>query len=1038
MSKITTQAILLLFSFSFTAVCYGQMKQIDLLPSDGKSIQLQPKFIPGQSPIEQGKMIPLDFEALDIQTLLNRDTRISPTSFNQDGQAIFFKGHLAIQKGKTIRDQVSYYMDGLGAYFPVNNITNEYGIEREEIDDIGMTHISVVQQFKGIEVESGNLKLHGKNGLITHANGVFVATPILSSVSPGITIEQAQEVVINDFKIRKIYKRIEEAEKNFVPSKTIETKLVIRGAGEEAMLVYRIDAFANLIQRFVYYIDASSGIIVDSYKNYCSFHGEIDGNHNHEGGHASIGCKGGTASEKTLNTDLAFDATTAIAKDLKNIDRTINVYETGGNFYMLDASRSMYNASQSTMPNEAVGVIWTIDAFNTNPENDDFGYDHVTSSNNSWNNKTAVSAHYNGGIAYEYFTDVHNRNSINGEGGNIISLINISDPSTGGGFDNAFWNGVAMFYGNGNTAFDPLAEALDVAGHEMSHGVVQATANLTYQGESGAMNESFADIFGAMMDRDDWFMGEDVVKTSAFPSGRLRDMSDPHNGGNQLGDPGWQPNNVSEQYMGTENNGGVHINSGIVNFAYYKFAETSGIGKEKAEKTFYRALSTYLTKSSQFVDLRAAVEQAAAELYGDTEKNAASAAFQAVGIGGGGGNTDYETDVEMNPGDDFLLHSDSELSSLFIRDNSLELIADPLSSQNHISKPSVTDNGEEIFFVGDDNNIYVISIDWQANQAGIQTFDDQGVWRNVAISKDGKRIAALTDQTNNQIIVLDFPTSAQKTFELYNPTFTEGVSTGDVNFADVMEFDFTGEWLMYDAQSTINGASGDIVYWDVGFLNVFNNASNAMAAGTVQKLFSQLPESTSVGNPTFSKNSPYIIAFDLIEGSTYKIMGANIEANQVTEIFENGGLGYPSFNNSDQQLVYEYSWLFGTDIGLIELEDNKINSTPGSETIIVEFGRFPVVFSNGERVLSEIENSDLELNLEIYPNPVGDVLTVEIPFAENASKVEVFDMTGRVIYNTDYPTNKFQLQTTSWNAGVYQIVVTINDGNKISKQVVKK
>ena len=118
--------------------------------------------------------------------------------------------------------------------------------------------------------------------------------------------------------------------------------------------------------------------------------------------------------------------------------------------------------------------------------------------------------------AYLYFSNLHSRNSINGAGGNIISLVNVSDEA-GQSMGNAFWNGQAMFYGNGDAAFTPLAAGLDVAGHEMSHGVVQSTANLAYQGESGAMNEAFADIFGSMIDRDDWKVGEDIANPSVFP-----------------------------------------------------------------------------------------------------------------------------------------------------------------------------------------------------------------------------------------------------------------------------------------------------------------------------------------------------------------------------------------------------------------------------------------------------------------------------------------------------------------------------------------
>src|SRR5205085_423648 len=120
------------------------------------------------------------------------------------------------------------------------------------------------------------------------------------------------------------------------------------------------------------------------------------------------------------------------------------------------------------------------------------------------------------------------RNSINGQGGTIISVINVNQ-SPGVGMDNAFWNGKAMFYGNGNAAFTPLAKSLDVGGHEMTHGVTEASAGLEYKNQSGAINESMSDCFGVCIDRGNFLIGEDVVKTSVFPSGALRNLQDPHN-----------------------------------------------------------------------------------------------------------------------------------------------------------------------------------------------------------------------------------------------------------------------------------------------------------------------------------------------------------------------------------------------------------------------------------------------------------------------------------------------------------------------------
>ena len=105
----------------------------------------------------------------------------------------------------------------------------------------------------------------------------------------------------------------------------------------------------------------------------------------------------------------------------------------------------------------------------------------------------------------------------------------------------------------------------------MTHGVVEKTANLEYQDESGALNESFADVFGAMIDRDDWKMGEDVMQPGVNPNNALRDLQDPHNGVSS-NSSWWQPKHTDEQYTQSDDNGGVHINSGIPNHAFYLFA----------------------------------------------------------------------------------------------------------------------------------------------------------------------------------------------------------------------------------------------------------------------------------------------------------------------------------------------------------------------------------------------------------------------------------------------------------------------------------
>ncbi len=157
--------------------------------------------------------------------------------------------------------------------------------------------------------------------------------------------------------------------------------------------------------------------------------------------------------------------------------------------------------------------------------------------------------------------------------------------------DNAFWSGTFIAYGDGAEAFDPLAEGLDVAAHEMSHGVIQHTVNLEYRNQSGALNESMADVFGVMVDRGDWRLGEDVVRSRQFfASGALRDMADPHNGVSQ-GRNGWQPAHMDEfrDLPLSADNGGVHLNSGIPNRACFLIAEAIGArGRSGSTITFSR------------------------------------------------------------------------------------------------------------------------------------------------------------------------------------------------------------------------------------------------------------------------------------------------------------------------------------------------------------------------------------------------------------------------------------------------------------------
>ncbi|MBM6616636.1 M4 family metallopeptidase [Bacillus suaedaesalsae] len=284
------------------------------------------------------------------------------------------------------------------------------------------------------------------------------------------------------------------------------------------------------------------------------------------------------------------------------------------------------------------GII-TYDAKNNNTSSDDTVYVGNSAAFIGDYDRALVDAHYNSEKVYEYFLNEHNRNSLDGNGMAIISRVHY-----GNNYNNASWNGRWMTYGDGDGIFmTSLSAGLDVAAHEMTHGVISHSANLVYRNQSGALNESFADVFGALVDDSDWEMGEDIMAPAAKADGvtRLRSLSDPNsvivsnaqrraystNGG-------VYPDHMDEfYYMPTSvDGGGVHVNSSITNHAAYLIGQE--IGREKLGKIYYRALTVYLTSNSDFSDARQAVVQSAIDLYGEgsAEEKAANAGFDSVGI----------------------------------------------------------------------------------------------------------------------------------------------------------------------------------------------------------------------------------------------------------------------------------------------------------------------------------------------------------------------------------------------------------------------
>jgi Zn-dependent metalloprotease len=304
----------------------------------------------------------------------------------------------------------------------------------------------------------------------------------------------------------------------------------------------------------------------------------------------------------------------------------LHIYDRGGVYEARDQSREMFAISGGEIiTHNAQGE--DVNAFI--PADENVATDPDTTFDEENTDSGVVDAHWGAGQVYEFYRQL-GRNSIDGNGMDIVSVVNLSE--SGGPFFNAAWTGSYMVYGNPDPSqLHPLSADLDIVGHELTHGVTQFSGDLVYLSQSGAMNEAYSDYFGnaidvdasgtAMSDPAAGYVGEDICKVPEPEHWQcpLRDLND---------------GATTEDfifYLIDLDNGGVHLNSTIYGGALWDIREQ--LGASVADRVVYTALTEYTTPLDNFTDGRNSIIAAAQALgYSPSQIQTITEAFDAKGI----------------------------------------------------------------------------------------------------------------------------------------------------------------------------------------------------------------------------------------------------------------------------------------------------------------------------------------------------------------------------------------------------------------------
>ncbi len=866
-------------------------------------------------------------------------------------------------------------------------------------DQLGLSHNRLQQYYKGYKIEGAIILAHSKNNKVKSFNGDWFKDISLSN-SISISEQQALQFALTkvDAKKYKWDNKDEEAHMqatlnnpNFsykpigelciVPTIDAKTKIVT------FQYAYKFNIYAEEpLYRANVFVDANSGKIIKEHNLICT----ID----------AVG---------TANTK--YSGTKSITTDSY----------TGG-YRLRETGRG--------------GGIETYNLNNTQT----YGTSDFTNATNTWTttgvDQAATDAHFGAEATYDYYMQDHNRNSIDNNGFKLLSYVHYSTN-----YVNAFWDGQRMTYGDGQLSQGfRIMTALDVCGHEITHGVVENSANLG-SGEAGALNESFADIFGTCTEwfarptQHDWIMGADITTNSQG----IRNMSNP----NQLQEP--------DTYEGTywDANGEVHTNAGPCNYWFYLLSvggnstndngqayNISSITMTKASAIAYRALTVYMTPSTDYAAVRNYCIQAAKDLYGacSNEVIQTTNAWYAVGVGtqyvaGTIGtnfvasqisscslptiinfeNTTAEAqDYTWNFGDGTTSTATNPSHSYSVNGTySIKLVANGClaGTKDSLIKTSyITINAPTAPTA---NNISLCS-----NTSGTLTASGNGqiLWYNYVIN--GAPLGSPVANGNAFSTPILTTTKTYYAVNSVSQTPIYGGPTTNTVFGAGSNFNANADrYLIFDVFQKCTLKTVKVVANSAGNRTIeLRNSTGAVLQSTVVNI--------PAGTQTVTLN------FNLTPGTNYQL-----GTSTLPDMWRNNaGSGYPynigglvnikTADAGNTFYYYFYNWQ-------VQGEDCRSNATAVTASVSVCTG---------------LNEATAENSVQLYPNPAADKLTFNLTqeLASATKSIEIYDALGKNVKSIIVTSEQTQINVSDLARGVYTCRLINTSNQTIVKRFVKE